>query len=351
MTNAHMTTAKQRAAARLDVMTRQRPGSSLVVDRVMARAVEVYGDHHPSSAELLPRRKMLEELLRSDIPDVTVRHGHKKSLSKNKNRNAAGLMLYEPRPYKVDKRTLIGAYSYTVVLKPSELWLLSSIEPAMTQSHLYERIFERSGNFDIGIAEIQEQLSDIWIPLLWMRSRRVLAGRGFIPHEFMTPWNDGLFFGRVEKVQVGAAKPLVHVVTSSKGTQRYPLPDFYGDGENRISAFTNTFVDATNLKPHQITLRDRLVDFVSSHRQVINHLKLTWMVAADSENPFTHEIMDIFGFESPPAAYLDATLLEMESIVDCEEWRREAEYSARSRARHQADAVVRTVASVGDSAP
>jgi len=300
----------------------------------------------------MSRRNTLEKILRSDIPDVTVRRGFRKSLSKFKNRNAAGLMLYEPRPYRDGKRTLIGAYSYTLVLKPSEIWLLASTEPAMTQSHLFERIFERSGESDVGIAGIQETLSDIWLPLMWMRSRRVLAGRGFIPHEFMTPWNGGLFFGKMEKVEKlpeGLASPTVHVVTSkTKGTLSYILPDLYGEGDKRSLAFTNTFVDSTKLQPHQIALRDRLMDFVVVHRRVIDYLKLTWMVAAGNGNPFTRDIMEIFRFESPAADRIGAALSDMEEIVDCDEWRREAEFSARSRVRHQADAVAMAAAKVDD---
>jgi hypothetical protein len=117
-TNSRKHAAKELVAARLDAIGLQRPVGSLVAGRVLARAVEVYGNRHPLAAELLSRRNTLEKLLRSDIPDVTVRHGCKKSLSKDKNKNAAGLMLNEPRACKVDKRTLIYAHSYTVVLKP-----------------------------------------------------------------------------------------------------------------------------------------------------------------------------------------------------------------------------------------
>jgi hypothetical protein len=60
---------------------------------------------------------------------MRVWRGFKKSLSKDKNRSAAGLMLYEPRPLTVENRTLLGAYSHTVVLKPLEIWLLTAQSP------------------------------------------------------------------------------------------------------------------------------------------------------------------------------------------------------------------------------
>jgi hypothetical protein len=43
-----------------------------------------------------------------------------------------------------------------------------------------------------------------------------------------------------------------------------------------------------------------------THRRVINHLKLTWKIAAGNDNPFTREIMEIFRFESPNADRLAA---------------------------------------------
>jgi hypothetical protein len=132
-------------------------------------------------------------------------------------------------------------------------------------------------------------------------------------------------------------------VATSEGTRRYDLPDFYSKGDSRILAFTNTFVDATRLRPHQITLRDRLVKFVAAHRRVINHLKLKWMIAADDANPFTREIMEIFRFETPTADRFESALSDMENIVDSDEWRREAKFSADNRDRYQADAVVRTL--------
>jgi hypothetical protein len=121
LATSRKTAAKQQVAARPDAIGVQRPSGSFVADRVMARVVEVYGDHHPLATELATRRNTLEKILRSDIPDVIVRRGFKKSLSRDMSRNAAGLMLYEPRPSKVENRTLVGAYSYTIVLKPLEM--------------------------------------------------------------------------------------------------------------------------------------------------------------------------------------------------------------------------------------
>jgi len=243
--------AKQQVAERLKAMLLRRPRESLVANKEVGRIVEMYGDRHPTSGELVSRCNALEDLLRVDIPDLAVRRGFKRSLSKVGNRMSAGLMVYEPRAVEQGGRTLLGAYSYTIILKSSEAWVVVSIEPAVTQSHLFQRIIERSSRPVASFAEVQVALSDVWIALMWMRSRRVLSGRGFIPHEFMTPWEDGLLFGKVEKLTGladGATEPLVYVVRAGP-PQRHFLPDFYSGGGERVNAFTHTFVGPLSFDP------------------------------------------------------------------------------------------------------
>jgi hypothetical protein len=335
--------AKQKVAERFEAMLSRRPGASLVADKVVRRIVEVYGERPPTADQLVSRRKVLEDILRADIPDLTVQRGFRKPASRDGDRTSAGLMIYEPRAVEQDGRVFLGAYNYTIILKPSKAWIVSSIEPAVTQPHLFQRIIERSSMTIESFAEVQARLSDVWFTLLWMRSRRVLSRRGFIPHEFMTPWEDGLLFGKVEKLEglaEGAAAPLVYVVRTGPPERHY-LPDFYAEGPNRVNVFTHTFVGPGELRPHQIVLRDELTRFVSSNRKVIEHLKLTWKIAADSDNPFTHEIMKVFRFDHPTSTELSKALSELDAIVDSEDWRNEAAFSARSQSRHQADAIGR----------
>jgi hypothetical protein len=130
--------------------------------------------------------------------------------------------------------------------------------------------------------------------------------------------------------------------------QRHFLPDFYSEGGQRVNAFTHTFVGPAELRPHQVALRDKLMRFASSNRKVIEHLKLTWRIAADSENPFTREIMRVFQFETPTSPQLAKALAEIESIVDSDHWRTEAAFSAGSQSRHQVDAVARSAAAPSD---
>ena len=325
-------------------MLLMRPGESFVANKIVERIVEIYGNRHPTSSELVSRRNSLERVLCADIPDCTVRRGLKKSLSNGGGRTAAGLMLYEPRPVQRGERTLIGAYNYTIILKPSEAWMVTSIEPAATQAHLFQRIVERSNSKLPSLAHIQERLSDVWIPLMWMRSRRVLSGRGFIPHEFMTPWDNGLLFGKVEKIDdlpAWAANPLVYIVRAGS-PQRYSPPDFYSEADKRVNAFTHTFVGSAELRPHQIILRDRLRDFTFSHQKVIEYLKLSWMIAVGYNNPFTEEITRIFQLEPPTESRLSRALSDIESIVDSDFWREEAAFSARNQRRYQTEAVTRS---------
>jgi hypothetical protein len=329
LNNERRKAAKQHVAERLKAMLLRRPGDSLPADKVVRRIVELYGNQHPTPDELVPRRNILEDILRADIPDLTVRRGFKKSHSKDGERTSAVLMIYEPRVVKQGERTFLGAFHYTIILKPSEAWVVLSVEPAVTQSHLFQRIIERSGQAVDSFAEVQERLSDVWIALMWMRSHRILSGRGFIPHEFMTPWEDGLLFGNVEKLMgLPDAKPLVYIVRSGPAQRRY-LPDLYLEGDNRLNAFTHTFVGPVELRSHQIVLRDRLTRFISSNGKVIEYLRSTWKIAAHADNPFTEEIMGVFRFRRPT-----------------EEWRLESAFSASSQKRYQTDAVSRSTASL-----
>jgi hypothetical protein len=73
-----------------------------------------------------------------------VQRGFKRSISRDGDRTSAGLMIYEPRPVEQDSRMFLGAYNYTIILKPSKAWIVTSVEPATTQPHLFHRIIERS---------------------------------------------------------------------------------------------------------------------------------------------------------------------------------------------------------------
>jgi len=323
--------------ARLQQIREMRPDRP--ADRVLSRAVAVFGERPPTSQELLSRRLILEKILRKEIPDAVIRVAQRRSLSKSKTCSA--LMIYEARPGSPSERSIMGAMCYTVVFKTSEIWFISAIEPAGTQSHLFERVVERTGGEGFSFSLTQGIFSDIWAPLLWMRNRRLVGGRGFIPHDFMVPWSGGLFFGVVETIdRAEGAAPMVTVVNSG-GTFSHYLPDFYAENGKRIWAFTKTFVDGGKLKPHQINLRDRLMAFVAAHRPVIDYLKLRWMIAAGTDSSFIDEVEDIFEVRRPTDDQMDAAFSSMETIVDSEDWLTETTFSAKSRERHQADAVAK----------
>ena len=59
--------------------------------------------------------------------------------------------------------------------------------------------------------------------------------------------------------------------------------------------------------------------------------------------------MEILRFETPIADRFESTLSDIKNIVDSDEWRREAKFSADNRGRYQADAVVRTAAGAEDA--
>lgn len=318
-----------------------RSGSALPADTILKHAVETYseGQQPFSPRELIAKRNKLISLLGSLIPDAEIQQGQLKSLSKRKA--AAGLMIYEPRPFQAENRVIIGAYCHSLILKASEIWMITSIEPGGTQSHLFERLYERADSNAFSISAVQSNASNVWAPLLWVRNKRILQNQAFIPHDFMTPWRNGLLFGNFEKIDLGEAAPLLAVV-STRGTEKSYLPDFYAEGKNRVWAFTSTFVGEAHLKPHQILIRDKLSAFVLAHKTAIDHFKDRWRVAAGSDNCYVDAITGVFNLAVPSKEQMDAALTALESIIDEPEWQEETAMSASNRARSRERALLQS---------
>jgi hypothetical protein len=314
----------------------KRPWGTLVADKVLARVIEIVG---PTG--LIERRNSLEENLRLDIPDLDIKRGIKKSLSKDvyKDKSAVGLMVYEPRISDKGATIFITGASYTIVLKQFEYWILAGIDPQLMRSHLYERIQERFGDF-VSVAELQDKLSEIWTPLVWMKIQK---GGISTPLQYFTPWNGGLFYGKVRSADVEAnSNVIARAANAMHGSKDFEFTDEYStkDGKKRLWATTPTFVSVDKLKHHQIILRDKLNKFVDAHRQVIDYLKLSWRIAPRSSQ-FTPEILDIFKVRKPEQKQIDRALSAIEKIVECKEWQIEAEFSRQSQRRHQADAIAK----------
>jgi hypothetical protein len=164
------------------------------------------------------------------------------------------------------------------------------------------------------------------------------------PLQFFSPWKGGLFYGKVSSVEVAGLNPVAIAAANGWGYREFEFPDDYAtrDRKKRVIAITNTFVDSEKLKRHQVKLRDELVEFVDSYRDVINYLKLLWRIAP-SYSPFTEEIFDIFKLTKPPPERIDEAMFALKELTESDEWRTESEFSARSQKRHKEDTVAKRV--------
>jgi len=246
-------------------------------------------------------------------------------------------MLYEPRVSELNGRFYVTGVSYTVILKKWEYWLIVGIDPQMARSHLYQRIQERMGSLE-SIASVSEVLSDVWTLLARMKNR---LGGIRTPLQFFTPWNDGLFYGKVMSADVTGLNPAARAVANIWGSKDFEFPDPYAtkDHKKRLVALTHTFVDANKLKPHQVQLRDQLSKYICDQRDVIDYLKLLWRIAPESDSPFTEEIFDIFNLRKPTNERMDEAMFSLEKLAESEEWQIEAEFSVRSQKRHKEHAI------------
>jgi hypothetical protein len=176
------------------------------------------------------------------------------------------------------------------------------------------------------------------------------------PLQFLTPWSGGLFYGRIGSVDVEGLNTVARAAFFDAahgvyGYKDFAFPDNYStkDGKKRLVAMTSTFVSADKLKDHQISLRDKLEEFINAHQEVIDYFKLLWRIAPQTSQ-FTGEILDIFKVRKPEQKQIDRALSAIEEIVECEEWQIEAELSGRSQRRHKADAIARKETSRPDLA-
>ena len=311
-------------------------------DRIMARAVELMNQYAPIAKELVLIINRLHEMLKNDIPDASFFLRKKKTLSQAKT--GAALMVYEPRPCLESGRWFVGAVCNTVVFKTNEIRMLITIEPGFASDHLYSRIIERAGGAGFDFAATQQIFSDVYLPLLWMRSYRHRVGRGSIPYQFFVPRPDGMFFGNIETIEgkdlVPHMAPQV-VVVNDHGTNTHTLYDVYSNGKKRIMASTKTFVDLGKLKDHQKRIHVKVSEFGDRYADVIAYLRNRWMIASDDNSEYAAEIRDIFKVTKPAPQRMDEAMSALEDIVESPEWQLEVAKSAESQTRHQAKALIK----------
>lgn len=322
--------AKRVVRERYDEVLSARPPGSRPADQILSAAVALYGDGPIPRRDLKSAISRLEANIRRGLPDLTVVRAPR-TLSPKPER--VGLMVYETRAITEQGDRIVSAENHTVVLEEDRIVFISGLLPGGTRPHLFERVFEREGQRRT-MAEILLQLSDVWPTLLWMRTEQRRHGRGAPIVVMMTPFADGLLFGRLDKLEgMPPAGPTV-VVCSALGQQTRQIYDFYGDGNGtRLWAMTNTFVDGGLLAPDQLQLRDMLCAFLEAFPDIVADNNWRWRVGLGTSDPAVAIVAKTFKLSTPSDGRRIAALAALEAIVGSEIWQSVAANTLASQQR------------------
>ena len=329
--------AKRLVRDRFNEVIAARPFGSRPADKILSHAADLYRDGPIEPRALKASIARLEATIRSDLPDLVIQRAPRTASPKPKK---VGLIVYETRAIVEEGQRFITAENHSVVLTERSIVFISGLLPGGSRTHLFERVFERGGRSRM-LAEIQLQLSALWPTLLWMRTQQRLQGRGKPLAVMMTPFEDGLLFGSLQKVDaLPAAGPTV-VVVRIGGQETRTLRDFYGDEKGtRLWAMTNTFVDEALLNVDQRPLLSTLVAYVREYPDVIADNDWRWRIGLGIDDPAVHFVANTFRITTPSESRRSEALGALEEIVNSGPWQREAARSLKSqeerRCKHEA---------------
>jgi hypothetical protein len=332
---------KAEIAEQLTRLREGRPHQTPLPNDILITALAGYEAGKFSVAALAIKLNTVEKKILREVSDVSIRRAMRRSVSEKQS--AAALMVYGPKPVNVERGTLMGAYSHTLLFKRDECWFLSAIEPAGTTTHMYERIWGRSAQRYRTFAEAQERLSDFWPLFVEARNYLRRNGQSAKPIEyFFSPWADGLLLGGMEKTEgMSEAAPYIVVFKENIGRQDY-LVDPYGQNGTRLWAFIRSFIGPSELKPHQAEIFARLTAYRIRYDDVAEHLRLRWKIGVDVEPRYSPEICRVMGFPTLEKGRIDEAMADLVKLVTSDLWLSEAAYSRANRERYKADAERRT---------
>lgn len=319
----------------------KRPVGCLGADRMLEQAVGHYGSGLVAKTDLKDVVRRLEAEIRAELPDISIRRSPPTVAGRP---NAVGLMIFEPRVLEMDGKPTTVATHSVLVLRSASITMFNSVQPGGVGRHLFERVVQRKGHL-ASLAEAQLAAGRIWPTLMWMRNRRLMAGRGSIPLVLATPWASGLIFGALQKFDdfaPGTSGPQM-VTVDSHGTRSEQLHDFFANEKgDRLWVRSNTFVGRHDLHPEQLRLRDTLERYLREYADVVAYHEAKWQIACGIDRQEIHEVGRLFRLPRPDHDRIATGLDALERIIDSDDYMAQAENTARSqsgRAGRAAEAV------------
>ncbi len=309
--------AKRAVRTQYDEVFAARPVNSRPADQILSQAVKAYDAGPIARRDLKPAITRLEATIRRGLPDLLIIRAPRSVSSKPER---VGLMVFETRAITEGNDRIITAENHAIVLEEDRLVFISGLLPGGTRPHLFERILERGGRRQT-MAEVQLQLSTIWPTLLWMRAEQRSHSRGSPIPVMITPFEKGLLFGSLEKVEgLPPAGPTVAVI-DRLGQQTRQLRDYYGSSDGkRLWAMTNTYVDEALLAPDQLTLRDMLKVFVQNYADVVADNDWRWRLGLGERDPAVDAVAQLFRLTVPSEERRSAALAQLEQIISSDAW-------------------------------
>jgi hypothetical protein len=323
--------ARARARSEIERLFASRPDNRSLPEDILFLALEGYeaGPVLPNS--LINRRNKVAQKIQDEVADVLVTNGERRSLDRRKT--AAATMIYQARVKKMERpSTLMVGWCDTLLFKSESVAILTSLEPVGAEEHLLQRVIQRGPLSYQSVSAVVENLSLLWPSLIELGQRRRMAGMKADVSFFISPWADGYFFAdmtRLDGLAKGAAPTLIEF-KSGIGVE-YELPDFYAKGSDRLFVQARTFLASSEMKEHQIILRDRINAWVKRHRSIVDFLKLKGRMAADLGIIGVEDLLGVFGISKPKPEALDHALTELDYITKSNEWIDEVNFSKRNR--------------------
>jgi hypothetical protein len=228
-----------------------------------------------------------------------------------------------------------GANVYSFTFRPRGLWFLSTTDTLVTTQHLHERLAQRAASGFDSLVRTHDELSVLWPTLLELAMQRRQKGRrGELAH-FITPLADGIVFGEMQKMFLTpeiAERVGPHILDFELALEQRQ-PDYYQSRDYRFLIEARTFVGSNDLRPSQVTLKQKLDGYVRRHSRVTEYFRQYSRLAFHFRAPYGIVHRKLYCNPMPTSDEIEDALVTLDVITRSSEWSAEIARSIESRAR------------------
>jgi hypothetical protein len=310
---------------------------------IALRALEGYSGTDLSWSEIRNKAIDFRNYVSAQVSDCTIRHAFQRPLGKKLPATSVSIFRLMANPLR-HSETLFGAIVHTFTFWPSRAWILTTVDPLCTTDHLHQRLVQRAAGNLRSLAQAQDDLSILWPTLVQLHQRRRVQGRlGGVGH-FVSPMDDGLIFGDLQRndfdgiADVAVAAPTL-VDFRNGATFEQKLLDFHSNDHERLMVIVRTYVGKKDLKDTQRQLKTRLDAYIRRHRVIIDSFMLRARLAFDAL-PYGRAHYKLYISPSPTISALKDAMEELDEITSSRDWSDEISRSLENRARKHKQASV-----------